>query len=1110
MSEPSPILNNPYDEPQRHYWTSPAGELDYDRVEPNRRPFIPDIRTIPLERGDQGEIWSVQETDEDWKTHLINLTRREVGAWRAASYPQTTRITRELLHFWFLNPDRDPTQSLFFAQREAVETAIWLNEVAEKSNPGTNILRMLTAAQRTVSESPDDQLPRVCFKMATGSGKTVVMAALILYHFFNRREYRNDPRFADNFLILAPGVTIRERLGVLRVDARGGHEVKDYYTERHLVPASPANWRRLLDELNHHLVITNYHAFEAKTLQGNKRSPFDGKVGPDGKKREAVEDTGSVIARLLGSFRPGTRLLVLNDEAHHCYLPKPDDRKAEGEDTKEENARAAVWFSGVRAIAKRFKVRAVYDLSATPYYLTGSGHIPYALFPWVVSEFGLVDAIESGLVKIPFLPTWDDTQQLGMPVLRNLYENVKADLPKAGRKTLRKRAKQKGETFKEEPPKLPDTLLLALRKFYEHYEEDFKTRRHSLAARGVTQLELTDSPPVFIVVCNNVSVSKEVFKYLAGYVIEEAEDGLPARSVPGAFDLFTNFDPSGRAHERPRTILIDSDALENNDVVDEEFRRVFAPEIANFKRDYARIHGQGAAEKLTDAQLLREVVNTVGRPGKLGAGVRCVVSVSMLTEGWDANTVSHIVGVRAFGSQLLCEQVAGRALRRRSYFLAPYDAATGELLPQETRRTKDVVWKFPPEYAHIIGVPFKLFKGGASPAPDPVAMTRVYALADRTERYEITFPNVEGYRVEVPDGPLLWDFSPLPDYVIDGSSLPTKTILSGVGGETEELSVESILALRDQEIIYRIAKDLLRDHFPETSGTTGVQLHRFHEVKDIVAEWYGTKVRVLGRDPIWKKLLYFRDPKEMVAHVARAIAVTESGPDRIRAIRNHYNPSSSTRFVRGQSTKEVYPTRHSHVNVVVIDSGWEGRVAKTLDDLAEEGLIESWVKNAFLNFRIPYTDNSGKERGYLPDFVIRARVAGGWEIDLIVEVSGFRSDKEAKRWTVLNRWLPAVNGGARLPRWWFLELASEEEIADCRNRLVERLREIALALPLQGVWADRRSEELANGLYKEDFEIPGRSTSVPPSFGAWKHKKLDGRIYQETLRKEWDSQAEEG
>lgn len=485
------------------------------------------------------------------------------------------------------------------------------------------------------------------------------------------------------------------------------------------------------------------------------------------------------------------------------------------------------------------------------------------------------------------------------------------------------------------------------------------------------------------------------------------------------------------------------------------------------------------AESLTDAQLLREVVNTVGQRGKLGAGVRCIVSVSMLTEGWDANTVTHIVGVRAFGSQLLCEQVAGRALRRRSYFLAPYDSETGEQLPQNTRRTKDVVWKFPPEYAHIIGVPFKLFKGGKTTTPPPVEMTRVFPIRDRAETCEISFPNIEGYRVEYPEGPLTWDFSKLPDYTIDGSTLPTKTILSSVGGGKEAISIESVLSLRDQEIVYRIAKDLLRDHFPEKTGTEGLQLNRFHEVRKIVAEWVRDESSRSGKGNGMEEAALL--PKSQGNGRSRRPGNRrrEEEATRIRPILNHYNPTSCTCFVRGQTTKETYETRHSHVNVVVIDSGWEGKLAKTLDDLAEEGLIVSWVKNSFLNFRIPYTANDGRDRDYYPDFIVHARLAGGFEICLILEVSGFRSDKTAKKWAVEHRWLPSANAVHRrleLLPWDFMELASEVEIADARKLVLERLQEIG-------------------------------AQRVPRGFGAWKHKNIDGLEYQRAIREEWDAPA---
>ena len=255
---------------------------------------------------------------------------------------------------------------------------MWLNEVAEKSNPGQNILNKIQAGQK-VNGSDALALPRFAFKMATGSGKTVVMAAQILYNFFNRMEYRSDIRFADNFLIVAPGITIKDRLGVLYVDTlnKNPQDIQDYYRVRGLVPR---NMEKDLDALNAKLVITNYHSFEPRTLQGNKRSPFDGKLDADGNKQEAKEDYTQVIKRLLGKFKTDSRLLIINDEAHHCYYPKDKGRNTEEDNSKEENVRAAVWYTGLIEMSKRYKVKSVYDLSATPYFLQGSGYQPYSIF----------------------------------------------------------------------------------------------------------------------------------------------------------------------------------------------------------------------------------------------------------------------------------------------------------------------------------------------------------------------------------------------------------------------------------------------------------------------------------------------------------------------------------------------------------------------------------------------------------------------------------------------------------------------------------------------------------------------------------------------------------
>jgi type III restriction enzyme len=289
----NPILNNPYQGPLLYYATDSEGSLNYQNVRKGRRIYTLDIHSIPQRQGLQPSVFDINELAPDYGEHLINIVRKEVKRWRYEGYRNTTRVTNDLLHFWFENPERHPTKRLFFAQREAVETAIWLNEVAEPSNAGTNTLNKISAAYQTVSSNTENQLPRIVFKMATGTGKTVVMATLILYHYFNRQEYRNDTRFADYFLLVAPGITIKDRLGVLRVDVQAKHtkDAHDYYRERELVSQK---YQQALEGLNSRLVIVNYHQFEPKTLQGNKRSPLDGKIKADGTRQEAKEDFSQV------------------------------------------------------------------------------------------------------------------------------------------------------------------------------------------------------------------------------------------------------------------------------------------------------------------------------------------------------------------------------------------------------------------------------------------------------------------------------------------------------------------------------------------------------------------------------------------------------------------------------------------------------------------------------------------------------------------------------------------------------------------------------------------------------------------------------------------------
>ena len=381
------------------------------------------------------------------------------------------------------------------------------------------------------------------------------------------------------------------------------------------------------------------------------------------------ESPAQMVDRVCREHGSKRNIVVINDEAHHCYRRKPDGEAEtlKGEDraaAEKRNEEARVWISGLEAVRDKIGIRGLYDLSATPFFLRGSGYREGDLFPWVVSDFSLIDAIESGIVKIPRVPVADDTMQGDQPTYRYLWPRIREDLPRKGRRT----AAVEGE------PKLPVELQGALNSLYGNYEARYRQWEQSKTEGSSSQ-----TPPVFIVVCNNTNVSKLVFDYVGGWP-RTLPDGSTV-PVPGQLALFSNVE-DGRWKARPLTILIDSEQLESGDAMSPEFKKIADLEIHEFKSEYrARFPGRDA-ENLTDEDLLRGVMNTVGKPGKLGEQIRCVVSVSMLTGGWDASTVTHVLGIRAFGTQLLCEQVVGRALRRMSY------AANAEA-------------KFEPEYADV-------------------------------------------------------------------------------------------------------------------------------------------------------------------------------------------------------------------------------------------------------------------------------------------------------------------------------------------------------------------------------------------------------------------------
>ena len=1044
-SNDNPVLNNPYEEPKYYYDTDMNGNIDYATVINGRRPYGYDVNIVPKKRGDQTIFSQKAFISVDPNAEFINGIRKEVKEWREAGYPKASRITKELLDFWFNNKERRANLRLFFCQREAVETAVWLNEIAERDpNTGNYIMNLLGERRHTVSMDDAYVLPRTAFKMATGTGKTVVMAMLILYNYLNKRANPMDTHYADHFLLCAPGITIRDRLSVLQLDysqRSNNFERTDYYHQRGLIPPQ---FEKELGGLNASITIVNYQQFLPRVFSGKHASPLDGKqkwVNGELVTQKDKEDYSVMLSRILEKGVKGKRIVIINDEAHHCYLPKQNKDKSltddEKSDLKQENEAAMVWYEGLRQMKLLgYKIQQVYDLSATPYYLKGSGYPEYSLFPWVVSDFGLVDAIESGLVKIPFLPAYDNTTDLDEPKLRNIYECIKDKLPKRGIRAQKKKDKEDNvdtSVLTVQAPNLPTLLNTALEQFVKDYEDYDRGLRQAYEAMGT----LYTTPPVLIVVCNNTTVSHEVYRDIAGYQDGVNENGEP-RYRKGRFDVFSNYDGMGLPKEKFPTLLIDSSALDEASTrIDEAFKKAYANEIEEFRHEYANQHGAGSADNLTDADILREVVNTVGKPGKLGGDIKCVVSVSMLTEGWDANTVTHVCGIRAFGSQLLCEQVVGRALRRQSYDLIPYDRTGQEIDRKDLYKYKEenVTYKFPPEYARIIGVPFNTFKGGQTVVTKPQKPKAIIRALPERQQMEIRFPVITGYRSDNIEGSLTADFSELPKFQLNFNQIPYETILQTIVNGDQKLLKTDYKELRDSQVIYYFAHLMIREYY--TSREHGQQFQKFPNIKNIVETWYNEQLEIIGGDgsPEQKRLVMLWNYKAVLDNIMEGVHKANADHEEISAVLNYYNPEGSTIHVYRPTNKSVWPTQKSHVNYVIAeDNSWQQIAAKTLDKM---DCVECWVKNTYLGFRIPYTVGD-ENKEYQPTFIVKVK-----GINLIVECEDFDSDKsgnkEAKRHYLKDYWIPAANNLKAYGTWDLLEVRDIDQLEKLINEKIKQL-----------------------------------------------------------------------
>jgi len=992
-----PILNSPFKEPAQH-WKIEEGRAP-ERLNERRRAgyFYRDPKAPEPEPG--------QAARGEWhELELVNLVRERLAQWREVGYAGASRTTLDLINHWRRDGQQQP---LFFAQIEAAETIIFLHEAR------SDLLQGLDVSPEVV---PEDVEPfrRYACKMATGSGKTTVMGMLAAWSILNKVNARSDARFSDVVLAVCPNVTIRERLTELDPN-RGDASI---YRTRDLVPAD------LMPSLRRgRVLVKNWHEFERKGMSAGSKVQRNGvpetikatiKIGAtttsgragrymteealgialdrgmrileDRRPKKAevvveetryVESDAKLMQRLLGREVGGKQnILVLNDEAHHAYRIRQEATDTAEEDAEwidEERAdelayESTVWIDGLDRIHKSRRINFCVDLSATPYYLARAGEDTNRVFPWVVSDFGLTDAIESGLVKIPQLAHSAPSGEQQAAYF-NIWRWIMSKLTAAERGGKRANAK-------------PDAVLRwaehPIRLLASSWEEELKA------------WEATDEerPPVLILVCKNTKLAAVLYDWLA-------EGVAPAGIPPADFEGLRNAD--GKRY----TIRVDSKVVaetEGEGAKNDESRWMRLTLDTVGKRDWPRDDQERPIYPEGFEELARKLERPLHPPGR---DVRCIVSVGMLTEGWDCNTVTHIVGLRPFMSQLLCEQVVGRGLRRRNYEL------TEEGLFEE-------------EVAKILGVPFEVvpFKRRTGPRPRRVPQTHVQALPERAQ-FEIKYPRVEGYEQGIRNriavnwdnvAPVPVDPMKIPDEVRLKSTLLTnkgRPSFSEPGGSTT-LNLDAWRkSARLQEREFEMAAALTREYVKQESCQAPAQV-LFPQLLDVVQRFVREKVEV---DSPEKRIDVFLAPYwgfaiERLTEEVHPDTSEGEAPELPRYERGR--GAGSTADVDFWTTKKAKDVVKSHLNYVVQDSKWEQSAAYHLD---AHPRVVAFVKNQGLGFAIPYLHN-GQQHNYVPDFIVR--LDNG--VHLILETKG-HDDLEHVKTQAADRWVRAVNAEGSLGEW---------------------------------------------------------------------------------------------
>jgi len=1023
-----PIQNTPFEKPAR-YWYIREGEQP-QLIEGRRRP------SIVFPPRDQRVPWSVDERllrpskeyPAGFELALVNLIRERVETWQKQDYPGVTRTTLDLMQWW-TREGRE--KRLFYAQLEAALTIILLKEARGDFLQGLSIPRDDPSDERKEKDKYSG-FERYACKMATGSGKTTVMGMLAAWSILNKVNGRGDARFSDVVLVVCPNVTIRQRLAELDPE----RDEASIYRTRDLVPP------HLMPLLRQgRLLVTNWHVFEAQGMQtggvggrvikagvpktvtetiligsktttarGNRyftRKMFDSLVAAgelsviagteetdeDRNLRKVqvrttryVESDTALINRVLGSGVAGKQnILVLNDEAHHAYrirrdepdLEEEEEEFGEEEDAEEFFQEATVWIDGLDKLHKLRGINFCVDLSATPYFLGRVGQETNKPFPWVVSDFGLIEAIEAGLVKIPQLAIRDTTGE-EQPAYFNIWQWILTKLTPAERGGRR------------ESPK-PEAIL--------------KYAHHPIAILGGEwEKDLADSqtkgddprPPVFILVCKNTKIARVIYEWLA-------EDKSPAAIPPAGIEGFRN------RNGRVNTIRVDTKVIRETNV---EGAKSDETRWMRFTLDTV-----GKVNWPTDSQgrpiypeEFEELAKKLDRPlHPPGRDVRCIVSVGMLTEGWDCNTVKHIVGIRPFMSQLLCEQVVGRGLRRTDY--NDFD--------EQGRLTEEV--------AKVLGVPFEAIpfkaqpKGSSTPRPKRY---HVHAVPEKAA-FEIRFPRVEGYTQAIRNR-IRMDWDRVPELHLTPDRIPPEAQLKGLSftdtgrktlngpGKLDEVSLEEYRrTTRVQEIVFDIARGLTKQYVAQRPGEVPAHV-LFPQLAKVISRYLKEKVVVyspadlkdVGLSPYYGWLV------EVLTENIHPDTAGGEAPEvpRYEASRG----PGSTADVDYWTSREPREVIKSHLNYVVPDTKkWEQAAAYYID---RHSGVEAFVKNSGLGFAIPYLHN-GQMHDYMPDFIIRLKTDP--PVHLILETKGY-DPLEATKAAAAQRWVDAVNAEGSYGHWRYI------------------------------------------------------------------------------------------